>query len=241
MPTKEKKIKKYCTRYRPSPGDAGGEIRIEMRVKNSRLYEAIVPMFGSIAEFCRRSGMKQIVVGGLINFKRSPFMFAKECGLRAPIKPKFYSEKPMYTVAARRLAEICGYSCADLFPFELYEKVTNNFMAKKISMHRLLADEEARIMLTAGAPHDHEERLADTDAVSAALQTLPSRHAEIIRQSFGFTDGMPRTHDEVAKGFSVTRERVRQIEDEAIRRLRHPRRRALLLGGESVGQMGVRL
>ena len=237
MPTK--KLRKHCTRYQPSSGDADGEIRIEMRIKNNRLYEAIVPMFGTVAEFCRRSGMEQCIVGGLINFKRSPFITTKGCGLPMPINPQFYSERPMYTVAARRLAEICGYSCADLFPLELYAKVTDNFTAKRISMHRLLADEEARGMLTAGTQPDHDERLANTDAASAALQMLPSAQAEIIRQRFGFTDGMPKTLDEIAKGFGVSRERVRQIENRAILKLRYSKR-AKVLRGDVLAPTGVK-
>lgn len=42
------------------------EIRLEMRIKNNKLYEAIVEPFGTVAEFCRRSGLSQSLVGGLI-------------------------------------------------------------------------------------------------------------------------------------------------------------------------------
>jgi len=60
--------------------------------------------------------------------------------------------------------------------------------------------------------------------IEAVLSTLSEREAEIIRLRFGLSSGYPRTLEEVGKIFSVTRERVRQIEAKAIRKLRHPTR-----------------
>lgn len=56
------------------------------------------------------------------------------------------------------------------------------------------------------------------------LSTLSQREAEIIRLRFGISSGYPMTLEEVGKIFNVTRERVRQIEAKAIRKLRHPSR-----------------
>ncbi len=60
--------------------------------------------------------------------------------------------------------------------------------------------------------------------VEKALETLTPREAEIIRLRFGIAGGYPRTLEEVGAIFSITRERVRQIEMKAIRKLRHPSR-----------------
>ncbi len=60
--------------------------------------------------------------------------------------------------------------------------------------------------------------------IEAVLSTLSTREAEIIRLRFGIASGYPRTLEEVGKIFNVTRERVRQIEAKAIRKLRHPSR-----------------
>jgi RNA polymerase primary sigma factor len=60
--------------------------------------------------------------------------------------------------------------------------------------------------------------------IEGVLSTLSQREAEIIRLRFGITSGYPRTLEEVGKIFNVTRERVRQIEAKAIRKLRHPTR-----------------
>lgn len=64
--------------------------------------------------------------------------------------------------------------------------------------------------------------------VEKALATLSDREAEIIKLRFGIGTGYPRTLEELGRIFSVTRERVRQIEAKAIRKLRHPSRSRLL-------------
>ena len=64
--------------------------------------------------------------------------------------------------------------------------------------------------------------------VSDVLATLSEREAKIIRLRFGIDSGYPRTLEEVGKMFNVTRERVRQIEAKAIRKLRHPSRTKML-------------
>jgi len=60
--------------------------------------------------------------------------------------------------------------------------------------------------------------------VEKILETLSEREAQIIRLRFGIGTGYPRTLEEVGRIFNVTRERVRQIEAKAIRKLRHPSR-----------------
>jgi len=60
------------------------------------------------------------------------------------------------------------------------------------------------------------------------LNTLPPEEAEILRLRFGLIDGHEHTLRDVGKKKGVTRERIRQIQQKALRRLRHPRRRRLL-------------
>ena len=64
--------------------------------------------------------------------------------------------------------------------------------------------------------------------VADVLATLSEREAKIISLRFGIDSGCPRTLEEVGKMFNVTRERVRQIEAKAIRKLRHPSRTKML-------------
>lgn len=56
------------------------------------------------------------------------------------------------------------------------------------------------------------------------LLTLTEREQKVLRLRFGLDDGRPRTLEEVGKQFNVTRERIRQIEAKALRKLRHPSR-----------------
>ena len=56
------------------------------------------------------------------------------------------------------------------------------------------------------------------------LDTLTEREGHVLRLRFGLDDGQPRTLEEVGKTFQVTRERIRQIEAKALRKLRHPSR-----------------
>ena len=56
------------------------------------------------------------------------------------------------------------------------------------------------------------------------LDSLTPREEKVLRLRFGLEDGRPRTLEEVGKEFNVTRERIRQIEAKALRKLRHPSR-----------------
>ena len=60
------------------------------------------------------------------------------------------------------------------------------------------------------------------DQVAGVLQTLPPRDEQIIRMRFGVGDGQEHTLEEVGQRFSVTRERIRQIEEKTLRKLRDP-------------------
>ena len=62
------------------------------------------------------------------------------------------------------------------------------------------------------------------EQLSEVLDTLTEREEKVLRLRFGLVDGLPRTLEEVGKEFNVTRERIRQIEAKALRKLRHPSR-----------------
>ena len=62
------------------------------------------------------------------------------------------------------------------------------------------------------------------EQINQVLSTLTEREEQVLRLRFGLEDGRSRTLEEVGKKFNVTRERIRQIEAKALRKLRHPNR-----------------
>ena len=62
------------------------------------------------------------------------------------------------------------------------------------------------------------------EQIARVLDTLTPREEKVLRLRYGIDDGIPRTLEEVGKEFNVTRERIRQIEAKALRKLRHPSR-----------------
>lgn len=75
---------------------------------------------------------------------------------------------------------------------------------------------------TTDSPADAAQRRELVDAVSLELDHLPDRDRRIIDKRFGISSGEPQTLDDVAKQEGVTRERIRQIEQKTLARLRHP-------------------
>ena len=76
----------------------------------------------------------------------------------------------------------------------------------------------------APAPADAASHTMLRDQLSDVLSTLTPREEKVLRLRFGLEDGRSRTLEEVGKEFNVTRERIRQIEAKALRKLRHPSR-----------------
>ena len=81
-----------------------------------------------------------------------------------------------------------------------------------------IPDDDAPVPAEAASQTLLKEQLADV------LKTLTPREEKVLRLRFGLEDGRPRTLEEVGKEFNVTRERIRQIEAKALRKLRHPSR-----------------
>ncbi len=73
-------------------------------------------------------------------------------------------------------------------------------------------------------PADATSNTLLAEALSEILGTLTDREADVLRMRFGMYDGRTHTLEEVGQIFGVTRERIRQIENKAIRKLRHPSR-----------------
>lgn len=75
---------------------------------------------------------------------------------------------------------------------------------------------------TSISPTEYTNNQLLKDEISLALETLTKREEEVLQLRYGLIDGQPRTLEEVGQAFSVTRERIRQIEAKALRKLKQP-------------------
>jgi RNA polymerase primary sigma factor len=80
------------------------------------------------------------------------------------------------------------------------------------------------------APSDAAASTILREVIERELHTLTPREEHVIKLRFGLYDGRTRTLEEVGKEFDITRERIRQIEAKALRKLRHPSRARHLRG-----------
>ncbi len=81
-----------------------------------------------------------------------------------------------------------------------------------------ITDEDAE------SPEESASFVLLREHLDGILETLTEREEKVLRLRFGLDDGKPRTLEEVGQEFGVTRERIRQIEAKALRKLRHPSR-----------------
>ena len=99
-----------------------------------------------------------------------------------------------------------------------------------ISLDTPVGEEEDRTLgdfiedTAALAPAEAASRRLLKEQVAAVLDSLTGRERRVLQLRFGLEDGRARTLEEVGKEFNVTRERIRQIEAKALRKLRHPSR-----------------
>ena len=78
--------------------------------------------------------------------------------------------------------------------------------------------------INAMTPEEYATNEILKEEIKAVLETLQEREQEVLELRFGLIDGTSHTLEEVGKKFNVTRERIRQIEAKALRKLRHPSR-----------------
>ena len=77
-------------------------------------------------------------------------------------------------------------------------------------------------------PADTIAKEADAEVVNAVLGTLSEREADVLRRRFGIGFNHPMTLEDIGKEYGLSRERIRQIESKALRKLRHPSRAGIL-------------
>jgi RNA polymerase primary sigma factor len=124
---------------------------------------------------------------------------------------------------------------------EIAEKMGNGFTANRIREIQRIAMEPVSLETPIGeeddshlgdfledkeamSPSDYASNELLKDELESVMKDLTEREARVLRLRYGLEDGKPRTLEEVGKEFNVTRERIRQIESKALRKLRHPAR-----------------
>jgi RNA polymerase primary sigma factor len=109
-------------------------------------------------------------------------------------------------------------------------KSVKNVAREPISLETPIGEEEDSLLSDFIEDKDVENPANQTafallqEQLSGVLSTLPAREQEVLKMRFGLEDGYSLTLEEVGLYFNVTRERIRQIEAKALRRLRHPKR-----------------
>jgi RNA polymerase primary sigma factor len=109
-------------------------------------------------------------------------------------------------------------------------KAVKNVAREPISLETPVGEEEDSLLSDFIEDKDVENPATQTaftllqEQLREVLETLPPREQEVLKMRFGLEDGYSLTLEEVGLYFEVTRERIRQIEAKALRRLRHPKR-----------------
>jgi RNA polymerase primary sigma factor len=109
-------------------------------------------------------------------------------------------------------------------------KAVKNVAREPISLETPVGEEEDSLLSDFIEDKDVENPATQTaftllqEQLQEVLETLPPREQEVLKMRFGLEDGYSLTLEEVGLYFEVTRERIRQIEAKALRRLRHPKR-----------------
>jgi RNA polymerase primary sigma factor len=122
------------------------------------------------------------------------------------------SEDPRWTITPERVEEVRRYGRT---PISLETPIGED---GETELGALIEDESAV------SPADAATKQLLREQLDSVLDSLDGREERVIRLRFGLDDARPRTLEEVGQEFGLTRERIRQIESHALRKLRHPSR-----------------
>lgn len=189
------------------------EYRIKVTVRNNLILNAIENAgHKSVASFCRSIGVSPQKLTDLISMRKPPLTAEGE-----------------FSIMAKMLMEELCLLPTDLWTSEqLTLKLARNSSQRSVSAEGMKAalGMHAEEMLELMKPADPEEVLFKEEMVSVVkdqLDSLTPREAKVLRMRYGI-GCEEHTLDEVGFAFRVTRERIRQIEVSALRKLKHPSR-----------------
>ena len=127
----------------------------------------------------------------------------------------------------QKIADILDVDFDVLFPNDYLFALQNKFLSKKrnLIIYRdidILSLPPNTELLQLPAPDEIVETRQMEKTINEILETLPAKEQQMIKYYYGFTDGNKHTFEETGKVFSVTKERVRQICETALSRMRNP-------------------
>lgn len=191
------------------------KVAIQVKVRNGHLHEA-AKQCGSQTALAEWIGVPPALLGLWLRYE-TPFWGVKTVKYD-PVE------------VAIKLETITGVSIEEIFPDEVYGN--REWLKKKkvverlteIPAEQLLALNTGCVPALAPSPDETILESEKRQAVNAALATLTHREQLVLAARFGLSDEEAQTLDAVATKFGVGRERIRQIEAKALRKLRHPSR-----------------
>lgn len=190
------------------------EILVQARFKNGLLYKA-VQKCGNQSKLARYLDVSPTSINRWLNFQDVPKF--RNYG---SIKPVIYERWDELLVA------LVGFGLEEIFPVELE---THNVALKEKARQEAFVEMPVETLISSGAvgalpPAPDEAILKDEvkQMLNDILITLKPREEKVIKLRFGLDGNEPHTLEETAQRFAVTRERVRQIEAKALRKLRQP-------------------
>lgn len=183
------------------------ELELTLRVRNNRLKERREALGMSQPDLAHAASVSLTAYRELEALRRSPRRQGDGC----------------WRDIALQLARFHCVEPEELFPPAVLavEKPVASRRLNGDDIYPLLSEHQERLL---EGPEAAVDRAELRDQIRRALATLPPRDAEALRLRFGLDDGVERTLEEVGVALDVMRERARQLEARALRKLRHPSR-----------------
>ena len=184
---------------------------IKISIRNNLIIKAIHKAgYRNVSQFCEQNGMGKTQLTSLISLKTPPL-----------------TQDGEFRETAKALM---GHLCAlptDLWTTEqLTMELRRNTSTKEVDLNAMVAalgmnSEEALHLIEGPSPEKELEDKEAAEVVNEMLETLTPRESRVLRMRFGIGCA-EHTLEEAGKKLNVTKERIRQIEAQAIRKMKHP-------------------